>query len=167
LRLPATFIVTWGLPTGAELGYGFRKDWLSREDMVAVALAKYKAGVLLTSAEEQLALLLSDEFYRVDDLASDLEISDQPVEHRARYWLFLALAWLLEHRREYEDPLQTIEMLWTDFDYPNEIRNLIATLPAEPGEIPGIQGIERRWPDYVEQERLRYRERAHRRSDDW
>jgi len=34
------------------------------------------------------------------------------------------LAWLLEHRSEY-DNRSGVEMLWTDVGYPDEIRNLI------------------------------------------
>jgi len=145
LRFPASFVVARGLPTGAELGYGFREGWLDRRNVVEVALAKYKAGVVLVPAEEELALLLSDELDRVEDLAASLEFSDEPDERRARFWLFLALAWLLEHRSEYDNPLRVIEMLWTDFGYPDEIRNLIGFVPAEPGELIGTEAIECRW----------------------
>ena len=51
--------------------------------------------------------------------------------------------------------LRVIEMLWTDFGYPDEIRNLIGFVPAEPGELIGTEAIECRWRDYVERVRAR------------
>jgi hypothetical protein len=159
LQLPASFVVERVLPTGAEIAYGFREGWLSRQGVVDVALAKYEAGGPLGSAEEELALLLSDDFDRVDDLITGLEVSGQPAERRARLWLFLALAWLLEHRSDYGDPLTMIELLYADFDYPEEIRSLVRFMPPGPGQIASIEGIEQRWHDYVDRVGVEYRDR--------
>jgi hypothetical protein len=160
MRLPAPFVIERASPTGAELAYGFREGWLSRKDVVEVALAKYKADVVLSPPEEELALLLPDDLDRVDDVVSVLEFSDEPVEQRERLWLFLALAWLLDHRSDYEDPLGVIEQLYADFEYPEEIRSLVRFIPLGPGDVPGIEGIERRWHDYVERVGLEYRQRT-------
>lgn len=159
LQLPAGFVVERALPTGAELAYGFREGWLSREDVVEVALAKYKAEVPLLPAEEELALLLSDDLDQVEELVAALEFSDEPAELRARLWLFLALAWLLDHRSEYDDPLGVIEQLYADFDYPEEIRSLVRFMPPGPGDLPGVEGIAGRWRGYVERLGAEYRER--------
>lgn len=158
-EFPAEFVVRWVLPTGAELAYGFRHGFLSRADVVAVALEKYKAGVFLSGPEEELALLLSDELDRVDDLVGDLEIVDEPTEQRARVWLFLSLAWLLEHRESFEDPLEVIELLYADFDYPDEIRGLVRYMPPGPGEASGLDALEESWRQYVERTAAEYRER--------
>jgi hypothetical protein len=39
LKAPATFVVDWGLPTAAELGYGYRQGWLRPRDLVDIAPA--------------------------------------------------------------------------------------------------------------------------------
>lgn len=159
LQLPAKFVVERALPTGAELAYGFREGWLSREGVVEVALAKYNANVALLPAEEDLALLLSDDLDQVEEMVGTLEFSDVPAEIRARFWLFLALAWLLDHRSDYEDPFGVIEQLYADFDYPEEIRSLVRFVPPGPGDLPGVEGIEGRWRGYVERLGAEYRDR--------
>lgn len=68
LELPASFVISHALSTAAELAWGFCEGWLSRRGLVEVALAKFEAGVVLSDAEEQLALLLEDELDQVDDL---------------------------------------------------------------------------------------------------
>ncbi len=39
-NIPASFVLERALPTGAELAYGYRDGWLTRKDVVALALAK-------------------------------------------------------------------------------------------------------------------------------
>lgn len=158
-NIPAAFVLERAMPTGAELAYGFRDGWLSRADVVSIALAKYEASVPMSGPEEDLALLLSDDLDRVDGLVDDLEIVDEPSEARARFWLFLALAWILEHRAEFDDPLEVIEMLYTDFDYPEEISGLVRFMPAGPGLATGQRAIEERWRQFVDRVGAEYRER--------
>lgn len=160
MKLTANFVISHGLPTGAELGYGLLEDWLDRRDAIDVALAKYRTEAPLSPAEEELALLLSDETQRVDDLLEDLQDSDEPVECRARYWLYLALFWVWENRSEYADPLRVVEMLWADFGYPDEIRGLIGFIPPDESEVPGVEGIELRWREYLEQVQAEYERRT-------
>lgn len=163
LQLPSPFVVSYAIPTGAELAWGFREGWITRRGLVEVALAKYEAHILLSDAEERLALSLDDELDQVDDLVDTLQLSDEPVERRARLWLFLALAWLLEHRADYEDPLRVIEMLYADFEYPDEIKGLVRFMPPGPGQEFGVAAIESRWREYVNQLQREY----HERQDSW
>jgi hypothetical protein len=95
----------------------------------------------------------------VDQLVAELEIVDEPSEQRARLWVFLALSWLLEHREDYSDPLQVIEMLYTDFDYPDEIQGLVRFMPNAPGEDPGIEAIKQRWRAFIDRLSAEYRQR--------
>ena len=155
LQIPADFVVTRVLPTAAELAYGFRHGFLSPDDVIAVALAKYTAEIPLGPVEEQLALLLSDQRDKVDELVGALEPAD-PTERPDRVWLYLALAWLLEHADEFDDPLHVIELVYADFEYPEEIRSLVRFLPPEPGEAPGVDGLWKRWRQWVEQAGAEY-----------
>lgn len=158
-EIPADFVLARALPTGAELAYGFRHGWLRRADVVTLALARYEAGSRLSQPEEQLALLLSDELDRVDDLVAELEISDEPAEQRAALWLFLALAWLLDHRESFDDPHAVIEMLYADFGYPQEIQGLVRYMPPVTGPSPSPQAIDDHWRRYVERRTAEYRSR--------
>lgn len=158
-NIPAEFVASHGLPTATELAYGYRNGWLARDDVVAVALQKFEAGVSLRESEETLALLLSDEFDQVDDLVGELQFGDQPQERRARYWLFLALAWLLEHPEIADDPLEVIELLYADFDHPSEIQGLVRYMPPPNGARTGLDAIRDRWVEYVEDAKGDYTQR--------
>lgn len=158
-RIPAPYVLERAIPTAAELGFGYHHGWLSQEDTVAIAAAKGGAGAPLLDAEKELAQLLPDDFIRVDPLAEELEVSDEPVERRARLWLFLALAWVYDHRSEFADPFETIEMLYADFDYPEEIQGLVRYMPAKAGEDVGLDAIDKRWRQYLNRKADEYQER--------
>ena len=158
-HIPAEFVASHGLPTATELAYGYRNGWLLREDVVAIALRKYEAELPLRDAEEALALLLSDDYDQVDDLVDGLVYGDQPEEQRARYWLFLALAWLREHPELADDPFEAIEMLYADFGYPAEIQGLVRYMPPPPGTRTGLDAIRERWGAYLDHASSEYRQR--------
>jgi hypothetical protein len=160
-KLPASFILPRVFPTGAELAYGFRHGWVARADIVAIVKAKREAGVPMRELEEELLEVSSTDVDRFDEIMADLNVSDEPTERRARVWLFLVLAALLENQSLVEDPLGMIEMLYADFDYPDEIRGLVRFMPPPAGQEPvGIKGIEARWREYVERVGAEYRKRG-------
>lgn len=156
-QIPAQFILERAFPTGAEIALGFERRWLRPNDVVEIALEKMKAGLPITRAEEEIALLLPQDLHRVEDLVSHLQVSGEPVEERQRFWLFINLDWLLHNAHAVEDPYEIIELLYDDFDHPEEIRGLVRYMP--PSQNDRDSTIEDRWRTYVERERVRYRER--------
>ncbi len=156
--LPALFVIDRVLPTGAELAWGYSHGWVSPETAVAIALAKFEAGVYQPAPEEEIALLLSDDLDRVPDLLSDLEFVDEPAERRARVWLFLALAYVFEHRREYADPLGAVESLYGMFDYPAEIQGLVRYMPTAAGST-GVDALMHNWEAWIGSLSEEYRNR--------
>jgi hypothetical protein len=50
-------------------------------------------------------------------------------------WLFLSLYWLYINRCKFDDPLDVLEGVYTDFDYPDAIKHLIRYMPNEDGRI--------------------------------
>lgn len=158
-RIPAEFVATQGLPTATELAYGYRNRWVLREDVVEIALRKYESDLPLRDAEETLALLLPSDYEQVDELVEELQYGDQPEERRARYWLFLALAWLRQCPDLAEDPFEAIELLYADFDHPPEIQGLVRYMPPPPGARRGLEAIRERWVAFIEDVALEYRQR--------
>jgi len=154
--LPAEFILSRVVPTPDEMVYGYRHGWIDDEGAVRVAEAELLAGMAIPAAIEELALLLRDHRFRVADLmraAADELSADEGLsrcEAPERVWLYLALDWLYEHRGDFVEPLGVIEMIYADFDYPEEIEGLIRFMPArQPGAVVGRDGIVQRWRDYL------------------
>lgn len=147
--LPAAFINSVVRLTAAELVYGYRRGWLSEPDVVTIALTSYREGAEQSQSEKDLALLLSDDFDRVPEFVDELEESVNTDADSSSVWLFLALAWVYEHRADYSDPLEVVEMLYADFEYPDEIQGIVRFMPPPPGAATGNPAIEGRWKDYL------------------
>ena len=71
-------------------------------------------------------------------------------------WAYLALSWILDNPDAYPDPWEAIEEVWERLGHFDEISGLIRWMPARSGEPLGMEGMERRWRDYVQAGRLRY-----------
>jgi hypothetical protein len=158
-RLPAEFVLGLACPSPGELAYGYQNNWITRQDVVSIAVAKHIRGCLLTEAEDALVLLLPDDLDLVPDLVESLAVPGQSTESRARLWLFLSLSWLLEHRAEFRDPYLVIENLYSLFEYPDEMKGFVRFMPISPGEELGLEAMQRRWEQYVATQKDFYRER--------
>lgn len=154
--ISAGFVTARARLTPGELVCGHQHGWLGNRDVVEVALAAYEVGGNLPPAEEQLALLLSDDLASVPELVEELALSATEENDPAAVWLFLALAWLYEHRSDYPEPLEVIEQLYADFDYPEEITGLVRFMPAPPGAATGYRAIEQRWEEFLKRKSAQY-----------
>lgn len=151
--LPAAFVVSHVRLDPAELAYGYANGWLDEAEVIGVAEDLVAVGVASAPIQE-LASLFKSELSRVQQLVDDIEaVADAASD---RVWLYLALAWLHDHKGEYADPLQMVEMLYTDFGYPAEIEGLVRFIPPPPGARTGVDAVEERWTEYL-----------HRRSDEY
>jgi hypothetical protein len=63
--------------------------------------------------------------------------------------VYLAVAWMHEHRDEFPDPFDAIEQLAADFEYPEELLPLIKFTPVSLGGKPGFAGLEERLAQYI------------------
>ena len=170
LSFPAAFIISAVHLTAAELVCGYRRGWLSEHDVVTITLSSYGKGVEQSGPEKDLALLLSDELDRVPQLMGEIAESLKPEADSSPVWLFLALTWVSElraahaaivneHRADYLDPLEVVEMLFTDFDYPDEMQGIVRFIPPLPGAATGNRAIEGRWKDYLTRKAAEYADR--------
>lgn len=148
-RIPAAFILDRVRLWPQELAYGYQHLWISQQDVVRILEAKAAAGDTLTEIEERLLLLLPSDLDQVPALVESLAVGGQPDESRARVWMFLSLARLLDQRQFVPDPFLVIENLYSDFDYPEEMAPLVRFMPAPPGAELGLDAIARRWEEYV------------------
>ncbi|HCU41239.1 MAG TPA: DUF2247 domain-containing protein [Acinetobacter nosocomialis] len=53
-------------------------------------------------------------------------------------WLYILLSWLWINRESFEDPLDEVESIYTDFDYPAEIESFIKYIPPTDGYDPSL-----------------------------
>ncbi|WMD22483.1 DUF2247 family protein [Achromobacter seleniivolatilans] len=72
-------------------------------------------------------------------------------------WLFIALKWLFENKDDIADPLEIVELIYEDFDFPEEVENFVRYMPPQdgyrPGEHSAKENMERlfsNWNSYLE-----------------
>ncbi|MEP7763816.1 DUF2247 family protein [Sanguibacter sp. 25GB23B1] len=151
--LPAVFVIPRVRLEPGELAYGYAHGWIDDASVVDIATDLLAAGAPSAPLQE-LACVFRAELWRVQRLVDEIET--EPGSEPERVWLYLALAWLHDHRREHADPLQLIEMLYADFGYPTEIETLVRYMPATPGAPTGVMALEERWTDYLRQKSSEY-----------
>lgn len=69
-----------------------------------------------------------------------------------RKWLFLQLTAAYLSRAALPDPLQAVEMIYADFDYPPSIESFVRSMPLQPGDVAGPHGLFDRWRRFLESE---------------
>lgn len=70
-------------------------------------------------------------------------------ELRVRKFLFLALKWVYDNQELYEDPLQVVEMIYADFDYPEEIKGFVRYMPATSASTVGYPRFWDNWEQFL------------------
>ncbi len=158
-EIPAQFINARVRLTPGELAYGYGQGWIKDQDVVSLALAHYSQGGSDSDALDGLALLLNDELDRVRELIDEIARGIDPAELGAlrAVWIYLAMAWIYEHRSNFVDPLGLVELLYADFGYPSEIEGVVRFMPGHSGASGGARGLERRWKEFLDRESVVYR----------
>jgi hypothetical protein len=76
-------------------------------------------------------------------------VSDAFVRER---WMRIAVAWVYEHRKLFDDPWAVIEEIWQAFGYPPALNGLIKWMPAPEGSKLGMIAMLERWREFVSPE---------------
>jgi hypothetical protein len=159
-------IVVDALPklTWAETNYGYSKKLIGWRMPVDIAIRLVEQGSE-DKAELELAAIEKDEAWRVGDLVRELaekETSESEVDPTKK-WLFLVLDWLYKNRDSFQDPLQEVEEIYAEFNYPAEIQQMVRFLPPTNGYRPELHSRQanlRRlyslWSEYLENARNAY-----------
>ena len=159
IPIPAAFIITRVVLTAREIAYGWQHGWILSQDVVTLALAKLEAGAPITPAEEELTFLSPNNLYEVPNLIAKLGETNDPEQDAAAVWRLLALDWVYTHRDGFDEPLQIVEMLYADFEYPADMEGFVRFMPPPDGASIGLDAITDRWRTHLEGQRGYYRGR--------
>lgn len=94
-------------------------------------------------------MLSSDELDQVPSLMQKLVSNEDGQDSLMDTWLYLYLSWLYEHRDEFDDPLGLIEVLYADFEYPEDIAPIVRYMPLPNGEIGGEDYMYKNWEKII------------------
>lgn len=156
-RVPWTFIRKMMPLSWEEASWGYHRGYLGWLDIVGLASHRLELGEGDATVIELAGLSKSDA-HQTEDLLSQLVL--EPVDGDEKTikakWLYLSLAWLFKNRMAFPDPLEMIETIYADFDYPGEVAPFVRYMPTTDGYDPSIHTAEenqariyRKWQDYL------------------
>lgn len=154
--ITASFINQYSIKiTWTELLWGLNKGFIS-----AVQISKYALEIVATkgtdgSDVDLLASVTKDELFQVRDLLEKLAYIEDWKDENATEdkWLYIILLWLYEHKGQIDDPLEKVEIVYADFNYPIKISSFVRYMPlneiSEPLED-GVSFLYRKWKEFLD-----------------
>lgn len=136
-RIPLLFIIEITRLSWGEIAWGYHNHYIGWSDVVDFACDR-----LVEDEEESIVIELaglskfdaSEAGQLVDKLAAK-EIDGDVKAVKAK-WLYLSLAWLYKNRASSPDPLEAVEELYSDFDYPEDVAPFVRYMPVSDGYDP-------------------------------
>lgn len=135
--------------TWQEIQWGKHKGILHAGDAIAYAVERLEEG--RTDFEVMLALSIEQpDSWAVDGLVARLCCMEnkESTEDIERVWRKTLLKWLCLNKKETKELQQDIEMLYADFDYPEDMTPLIGYMPGN-GVSSGKWSIDEALRDYL------------------
>ena len=161
LRILYGFIRTHvGALTWLELLFGVENDLID-----PAAIPEFTDDGITNEAgsgvvREVASLAPDDAWRRLKELAG-VELAISEVREAARdKWLYLALAWIFEHRQEYHDPLGMAERIFAEFDYPQRMSSFVRYMPSKEPDLGSAELNEarlfRNWQEFLREESAKF-----------
>ncbi|MFV5370803.1 DUF2247 family protein [Acinetobacter pittii] len=163
--IPADFINEKVTLSWCDIKWGYENNLLTSEIPIKKAENSLLTGNY-TKAELGLSFLIPSESNDITPFINELCPNFKEDEYAItnQKWLYVILSWLWINRASFEDPLDEVERIYTDFDYPAEINNFIKYMPPTDGYNPSlysyaenINRLMKNWENYLQQSALKYK----------
>ena len=158
--LPYDFVAKRIELTWQDILYAIEQKFLSPKAAIEHAMIELsKVEEYPQSLVDLASLDKGDSIHPYLDELVDLE-SDQPNEKINEKWMYLILAWILENKNNWVDPLGIVEQIYADFDYPEQISTFVRYMPSDEPDLGSLELNEARlykkWEDYLKEQETRY-----------
>lgn len=163
--LPPAFVLGETNLTWTEALWGYNRQIVLPVLLVELALKKCAEAQEGDPVEIRLAGLLRGERTEAPFLAAELAAKEgeQSSERIARKWLYLMLLWLHRNMSQFPKPLERVEEVYADFEYPLEIANFVYYMPPADGYDSTAHSSDENenrlfdiWSDYLERGRREF-----------
>ncbi|MGB3182235.1 MAG: DUF2247 family protein [Cyclobacteriaceae bacterium] len=105
--------------------FGIQQHWITNEEVVKFAERRVTHGVV-SDVDYEIASLLKDDVGMVSSIITEnYENLDLSKDELKTFWLRAIVLYIYEHFGKYEDPFELLANLYADFNYPEEIKNLV------------------------------------------
>ncbi|MCR9141975.1 MAG: DUF2247 family protein [bacterium] len=155
LRIPWDFIASRVDLSWNDALFGFENQLLLPAAVVEIATAKLSSNQANADLIELATSSADAPVYGYIEALAGEEGAPSP-DHIARKWLYLSLAWIFENRSGLDDPLEIVERVYADFDYPQSIESFVRYMPGSDANPDWTGSPEdrlfRNWRDFLEAE---------------
>lgn len=157
IALPYNYICSNSKISWKDIRYGIERKYLHPKAAIEHAMKLVSASDEYDEKTLELASLSIEEsiFPLLDQIVESLTESN--IEELNDKWLFLILKWVYEHKEDLNDPLTIVEYVYSDFDAPTQISNLIRYNPTEEPNLDSKELNEARmiekWKKFIEQQK--------------
>lgn len=157
ILIPYSYVISNALLSWSDIKFGIDNKFLATNDAIIHAVNEVLETEVPSTDIESLAFLFSGE--GVEPFLTNLSNLDCSSESEIREkWLYVTLKWIYEHKDTiYKKPLDLIEIIYSDFDYPYSIAQLVKYMPYDHSGGYGEEKIYKAWADYLKQKGLQYR----------
>lgn len=163
ITIPYAFIAPKVQLTWQEVQFGIDEGLFSPPEAIDLASESLSRGDDSDAILDLASMGRDEPVANVVAGLADAELPQDIVEIR-RLWAFMALAWILEHRDQYADPLDLAEKVYTDLDYPEQAAPLIRYMPSDEPDLGDPSANEARlfqkWERYVVDEGKHFSSRS-------
>lgn len=140
--IPWSFLRKWTRLSWREAAVGYHNhwlDWASAVDLACDCLAEGQDDALVV----ELASISGPDAHAVGELLDKLaSVSSEVVATSPNEkWLYLILLWLYECRQSVDDPLEEVEGIYADFDYPEDVAPFVRYMPPTDGYDPSSHSV--------------------------
>lgn len=160
IRLPLAFCMENACLNWADICFAVESGYMMSCDAIDFALMRLEqkfptaeetalAGLVLERqcAEETVVHLLQQ-------LAKETSLEAQCAAKEKIF--FLVLKWVYEHKRSYLDPLEVVEFIFDDFNFPKEMRPFVRYVPSDEIPLPSrrlnVRRLYQNWEKYLVQQ---------------
>lgn len=145
-----------------DIKFGYDNKYLGWHDVVNFAKANLK-NFPENNLINELAFLTKANAFEVGLILEKLSPNFSHDNYDKERWLYIILKKLYESKDSFNDPLEEVEKIYADFDYPEEIESFVRYMPAhnnEEGRLlqrkeDCIQRIYNNWANYLEEKQAR------------
>ncbi|MFH3829085.1 DUF2247 family protein [Acinetobacter nosocomialis] len=160
--VPADFINEKVTLSWCDIKWGYENNLITCELPIKKA-ENIVLTEIYTKAELELSFLIPSESDDIVPFLNELCSETKEDSIIREKWLYILLSWLWINRESFEDTLDEVESIYTDFDYPAEIESFIKYIPPTDGYDPSIHShteninhLMSNWEKYLQKSAIRF-----------
>jgi len=141
--------LTWN-----QMLWGLDKALISPKEISIYALQIVEDDDTDNSDIILLAGVTKNELFQVRELVEKLSGNEDYQDGNSieEKWLYIILLWLYENRDTIDDPLEKVEIVYADFNYPLSISSFVRYMPSEgsnQSSQTGVSFLYEQWKEFL------------------